>query len=85
MEQAHPSQCTHTCILALPNSHPSGAVDLAMRFSKNCSLPGSLVSSNSFFRAAYTKGKVAPSGYIMELSQRTWTIPSFLRPFHTPF
>ena len=57
----------HACILALLNSHPSGAVDLAMRFSKNCSLPGSLVSSSSFLIAAYTKGKVAPDGYIMEL------------------
>ena len=39
--------------LALLNNHPSVAVDLAMRFSKNCNFPGSLVSSNSFFPAAY--------------------------------
>ena len=44
--------------LALLNNHPSVAVDLAMRFSKNCNFPGSVVSSNSFFTAAYSKDKL---------------------------
>ena len=48
-------QLTVSAVLALLNIHPSVAVDLAMRFSKNCNIPGSLVSSNSFFRAAYNK------------------------------
>ena len=90
---------TDDCISAtvtLLNIHPSGAVDVAMRFSKNCSLSGSFFSTKSFRRAVYTKAQVVNKRTRTRAHTHTHThththcmvtsdkpIPSSLHPFQT--